>query len=40
MGLFYLKATLYPARRAARRRRLARDAEFDRAHGVDTAGIV
>ena len=43
-GLIYLKLTLYPARRAARRaawrRMLTYDVEFDRAHGVDTAGIV
>ena len=47
IGLCYLKDALSPARRAVRRCRVARDAEFnareaefDQAYGVDTAGIV
>ena len=44
IGLFYLKVALSPARRAERRsraaREAAREAEFDCAHGVDTAGTV
>ena len=46
-GLVYLKDALSPARRAVRRCKVARqaefkarEAEFDHAHGVDTAGIV
>ena len=39
-GLVYLKLALSPARRAARRCWEAREAEFDHAHGVDTAGSV
>ena len=47
IGLCYLKDALSPARRAVRRCRVAqhaefnaREAEFDQAYGVDTAGIV
>ena len=44
IGLLYLKVALSPAFRAARRAecrsRAAREAEFDRAHGVETAETV